>query len=165
MKPNPITQSDTTLKFDGAEQERTSRVRGGVHVNAWSGHMNDGREVNMGRGPTVGNRGCGAPGQPGATKSVTKDTYRDAPTTRAMPNTTSASNSMFAGTYGGAAQARTPGGTRTWDPSATQNYHGNPDKIRVGQSGGGSSNRETAGKRPATRGGETNFNFGPKSQY
>jgi hypothetical protein len=41
----------------------------------------------------------------------------------------------------------------------------NPDRIRVGQSGGGSFNREGPSKTPATRGGETNFNFGVKKQY
>jgi len=123
--------------------------------------MNDGREVNMGRGPTVGNRGCGAPGQKGATKSVTKDAYRAAPTD-SLPASIKIKNPDY---INGGAQVRTPGGTRTWDPSATQNYHGNPDKIRMGQSGGGTFNREGPSRTPATRGGETNFNFGPKSQY
>jgi hypothetical protein len=31
------------------------------------------------------------------------------------------------------AQVRTPGGTRKFEPSATQNYSGNPDKINVGR--------------------------------
>lgn len=30
-------------------------------------------------------------------------------------------------------QVRTPGGTRAFDPSATQNYKGNADKINVGR--------------------------------
>jgi len=123
--------------------------------------MNDGREVNMGRGPTKGNMGCGAPGQKGATKSVTKDAYRAAPTD-SLPASIKIRNPDY---INGGAQVRTPGGTRTWDPSATQNYHGNPDKIRMGQSGGGTFNREGPSRTPATRGGETNFNFGPKSQY
>lgn len=33
----------------------------------------------------------------------------------------------------GSAQVRTPGGTRAFDPSATQNYKGNADKINVGR--------------------------------
>ena len=162
MKPNPITQSDTTLKFDGAEQERSGRVRGGVHVNAWSGHMNDGREVNMGRGPTKGNMGCGAPGQPGATKSVTMDKYRDTPTNGvpSLPAQGSVRDSINRGS-----QVRTPGGTRTWDPKAGQNYAGNPDKIRMGQSGGPAYGKTTKGSRPSTSAGAVDFNFGPKSQY
>jgi hypothetical protein len=50
-------------------------------------------------------------------------------------------------------------------PSKTQNYRGNPDKIRIGQSGDGTYNSEKPGKVPATRRGDNNFNFGPKSQY
>jgi len=163
MKPNPITQSDTTLKFDGAERETTGRVNQKMHTNAWSGHMNDGREVNFGRGPTVGNRGCGAPGQPGATKSVTMDSYRDTPTTKtvpALPPQGSVRDSINRG-----AQVRTPGGTRTWDPKMGQNYSGNPDRIRIGQTGAGTYNSEKPGRMPATRRGDNNFNFGPKSQY
>ena len=44
-------------------------------------------------------------------KPVTKDKYRTAPATAA----------------GGASL-----GTRAWEPNATQNYRGNPDKINVG---------------------------------
>jgi len=33
----------------------------------------------------------------------------------------------------GKPQVRTPGGTRAFDPSATQNYKGNADKINVGR--------------------------------
>jgi len=68
--------------------------------NQWSGHSNDGREVNFGRGPTGG-----------GTK---------------MP---SCGQEMFKGS----AQVRTPGGTRAFDPSATQNYKGNIDSMNVGR--------------------------------
>jgi len=159
MKPAG-TQQDRNMNFDGMESMAPSKSSK-YQTNTWSGHMNDGREVNMGRGPTVGNRGCGAPGQKGATKSVTKDAYRAAPTD-SLPASIKIKNPDY---INGGAQVRTPGGTRTWDPSATQNYHGNPDKIRMGQSGGGTFNREGPSRTPATRGGETNFNFGPKSQY
>jgi hypothetical protein len=163
MKPNSITQSDTTLKFDGAERESTGRVNQKMHTNQWSGHMNDGREVNFGRGPTKGNMGCGKPGQPGATKSVTQDTYRDTPSSRtvpAMPAQGSVRDNINRG-----AQVRTPGGTRDWMPSAGQNYHGNPDRIRMGQTGGPSYGATTKGSRPSTSAGSVDFNFGPKKQY
>jgi len=159
MKPAG-TQQDRNMNFDGMESMAPSKSSK-YQTNTWSGHMNDGREVNMGRGPTKGNMGCGAPGQKGATKSVTKDAYRAAPTD-SLPASIKIRNPDY---INGGAQVRTPGGTRTWDPSATQNYHGNPDKIRMGQSGGGTFNREGPSRTPATRGGETNFNFGPKSQY
>ena len=163
MKPNPITQSDTTLKFDGAERETTGRVNQKMHTNAWSGHMNDGREVNFGRGPTKGNMGCGKPGQPGATKSVTMDSYRDTPTTRtvpAMPAQGSVRDSIKRGS-----QVRNPSGTRAWDPKMTQNYNGNPDKIRVGQSGGPAYGKTTKGSKPSTSAGSVDFNYGPGKQY
>jgi len=159
---NRATQEDRNMNFDGMESMAPSRSSK-YQTNTWSGHMNDGRDVNFGRGPTRGNMGCGKPGQPGATKSVTMDSYRDTPTTKtvpALPAQGSVRDSINRG-----AQVRNPGGTRSWDPKAGQNYAGNPDKIRIGQSGGGSSNRETAGRTPNTARGDSNFNFGPKSQY
>jgi len=163
MKPNSKTQMDTTLKFDGAEKESTGRVNQKLHVNAWSGHANDGREVNMGRGPTKGNMGCGKPGKPGAMNSVTMDTYRDCPTTKSVP-ALPAQGSLRDNINRGP-QVRTPGGTRDWMPSATQNYKGNPDQIRIGQTGGPGYGNTSRGKRPPTDAGKNTFNFGPRSQY
>jgi hypothetical protein len=162
MKPNSITQSDTTLKFDGAERESTGKINARMMTNAWSGHMNDGRLVNKGRGPTVGNTGCGAPGKPGAMNSVTMDSYRAAPTTAVpkLPAQGSVRDNINRGS-----QVRTPGGTRTWEPSAGQNYKGNPDQIRMGQSGGPAYGKTTKGSRPSTSAGAVDFNFGPGKQY
>ena len=159
---NRSTQSDTNMNFDGMEKMAPSRSSKYM-TNAWSGHMNDGRLVNKGRGPTKGNMGCGAPGQPGATKSVTMDAYRETPNTKsvpALPAQGTVRDSINRGS-----QVRTPGGTRSWDPKAGQNYSGNPDKIRIGQNGGGTYNRESPSKTPNTSAGKNNFNFGPKSQY
>lgn len=161
---NRSTQSDMNMDFDGMARE-TQKNLNKYCGNQWGGRTDPNTTMNVGRGPTVGNKGCGTNGQPGATKSVTKDAFRDTPNTRTVPNTRAACDSMRAGTYSGAAQVRTPSGTRAFAPSRTQNYHGNPDKIRMGQSGGGSFNRETAGRTPSTSRGETNFNYGPKSQY
>jgi N-methylhydantoinase B/oxoprolinase/acetone carboxylase alpha subunit len=63
------------------------------------------------------------------------------------------------------AQVRTPGGTRDWMPSKTQNYNGNPDKIRVGQSGGPGYGQTQKGSRPTTSASQSDFNYGPKKQY
>ena len=49
------TQADTNMNFDG--MEKMSSKRQPVSGNHWSGHSNDGRLVNKGRGPTVGNDG------------------------------------------------------------------------------------------------------------
>jgi hypothetical protein len=106
--------------------------------------------------------GCGAPGQKGATASVTKDTFRAAPTssTPSVPKQGSVRDNINRGQ-----QVRTPGGTRAWDPKATQNYNGNPDKIRMGQGGGPAYGQAERGSRPSTAAGQSDFNYGPKKQY
>ena len=76
-------------------------------------HGNPDALINKGRGPTVGN------------KSDDDSSYPDA---ARMPKS-GLGKDMFTGS----AQVRTPGGTRAWDPSATQNYKGNSDKINVGR--------------------------------
>jgi len=84
----------------GTSGEGFSRGTNKFAKNQWSGHSNDGREVNFGRGPTGGSTKVPNRGQE---------------------------------TFKGSAQVRTPGGTRAFDPSATQNYKGNADKINVGR--------------------------------
>ena len=154
MRPNSTTQSDMNMNFDGMERMAPQRSTK-YQTNTWSGHMNDGRLVNKGRGPTRGNQDYRGEGGP----SVTRDSFRPAPTD-AVPSTKINPDRINLGR-----QERTPGGVRAWDPKATQNYNGNPDKIRMGQSGGGTYNSERPGKTPTTRRGDNNFNFGPKSQY
>ena len=127
MKPAG-TQQDRNMNFDGMESMAPSKSSKYM-TNTWSGHMNDGREVNFGRGPTRGNMGCGAPGQKGATKSVTKDAYRAAPTD-SLPASVKIKNPDY---INGGAQVRTPGGTRAWDPVCGQNYKGDADKMNVGR--------------------------------
>lgn len=154
MRPNSKTQMDQGLGFDGAGRESTGSVRGSVHTNKWSGHMNDGRLVNKGRGPTVGNNGmCDTPKNLGA--SVTKDADRRPPTSSvpSVPPQGSVRDNINRGH-----QVRGQGGTMPKKPS-------NPDSIRVGQGGGTNYGAVTKGKRPATAVGQTNFNYGPKSQY
>jgi len=155
MKHNSVTQSDTTLKFDGAESETTGRVNQKMHTNHWSGHANDGRLVQK---PQSVNRrdndgSCSLPANLGA--SVTRDKARKTMTSNlpSVPAQGSVRDSINRGS-----QYRGEGGVVVKCPT-------NPDRIRMGQSGGGSFNREGPGKTPATRGGETNFNFGVKKQY
>lgn len=140
------TQSDRNMNFDGMESMAPGRSSK-YQTNHWSGHSNDGREVNFGRGPTV----AGRTGQktPGSTGSM--------PT---LPAQGSVRDNINRG-----AQVRTPGGTRAWDPKCGQNYSGNPDQIRVGQSGGPAYGKTTKGSRPSTAAGSVDFNFGPKKQY
>ena len=154
MRPNSKTQMDQGLGFDGAGKESTGSVRGSVHTNKWSGHMNDGRLVNKGRGPTVGNNGqCDTPKNLGA--SVTKDADRRPPTSSvpSVPAQGSVRDNINRGS-----QVRGSGMTQVKKPS-------NADSIRVVQGGGTNYGAVTKGSRPATAGGQTNFNYGPKSQY
>lgn len=155
MRPNSKTQSDTGLGFDGAGQESTGRVRGGVHVNRFTGHMNDGRLVNQGRGPTVGNHGCEDASRPGASASVTKDSYQCPPVSGVprLPAQGSVRDSINRG-----AQVRPASMMAVRKPA-------NPDSIRVGQSGGPGYGSTAKSSRPATSAGRTTFNNGPKSQY
>ena len=159
MKPAK-TQTDVGLGFDGAAGTGVNRAPNRFAKNQWSGHSNDGREVNFGRGPTKGNDGmCHNPGTPSS--SVTRDPARRPPTsaTPGLPAQGSVRDNINRG-----AQVRTPGGTRDWMPSKTQNYRGNPDQIRMGQSGGPGYGSTSRGSTPVDRG-RSNFNYGPKSQY
>jgi len=154
MKPNAKTQMDQGLGFDGAGRESTGTVRGGLHVNKWSGHMNDGRLVNRGRGPTVGNNGmCDTPKNLGA--SVTRDAHSRAPVSSvpALPKQGSVRDSINRG-----AQVRGSGMTQVKKPS-------NPDSIRIGQAGGEGYGAATRGSRPIAPGSTGGINYGPKSQY
>jgi hypothetical protein len=153
MKP-AATQRDTNMNFDGMESMKPSRSSK-YHTNQWSGHMNDGRLVNKGRGPTVGNNGmCDTPPNVGA--SVTRDAHRAAPTsaTPAVPAQGSVRDNINRGS-----QVRNPGGTKMVSKPT------NPDKIRVGQSGGPGYGQTQKGSRPSTAASQSDFNYGPKSQY
>jgi hypothetical protein len=119
MKANSTTQSDSNLNFDGMEKMspgRSNKFSG----NMYSGQQNPNALINKGRGPTVGNKSDDGP------------TYPDA---RVMPKITPGKD-MFPGSAN--PQVRSSGGgrfpeTRTWQPSAGQNYKGNPDKIDMGR--------------------------------
>jgi hypothetical protein len=119
MKANSTTQSDSNLNFDGMEKmspSRSMKYCGNQH----SGRQNPNALVNKGRGPTVGNKSDDGP------------TYPDA---AVMPKMTPGKD-MFPGSAN--PQVRSSGGgrfpeTRTWNPSAGQNYKGNPDKINMGR--------------------------------
>ena len=148
------TQHDMNMNFDGMESMKPSRSSK-YHTNTWSGHLNDGRLVNKGRGPTVGNNGsCDTPKNVGA--SVTRDAHRAAPTspTPAVPKQGSVRDNINRGS-----QVRNPGGTKMVTKPT------NPDTIRVGQSGGPGYGKTARGSRPTTSAGQSDFNYGPKSQY
>ena len=121
--------------------------------NQWSGHSNDGRDVNFGRGPTKGNDGmCHNPGTPGG--SVTRDAARRPPVSAvpSLPAQGSVRDSINRGH-----QDRGVGGTVVRKPS--------PDNIRIGQGGGTSYGATSRGSRPVAPGSTEGINYGPKKQY
>ena len=52
-------KQDKNLNFNGMAGDGVNRGANRFAKNQWSGHSNDGRLVNKGRGPTVGNAGMG----------------------------------------------------------------------------------------------------------
>lgn len=136
-----------------------SRAKDKYAGNQHAGVQNANALVNKGRGPTKGNQDhaamkVGAP--------ATKDAFRRAPHTSEASGREYPKN-IDSISYG--KQERNPSGTRAWDPKAGQNYSGNPDMIRIGQSGGPNYGRTDKGSRPTTSAGQSDFNFGPKGQY
>lgn len=133
------TQTDKNMNFDGigdGPKKGSSRY---AH-NHWSGHSNDGRLVNKGRGPTV----AGQTGHktPGSTSGVP-----------AVPAQGSVRDNINRG-----AQVRGSGSTTVKKPT-------NPDTIRVGQSGGPGYGKTSRGSMPSTAASQSDFNYGPKKQY
>jgi hypothetical protein len=116
------TQTDHNMNFDGMEMiapKQGSKFRG----NQYSGKQDPNRTINKGRGPTRGNDGsCHHAGFAASTCGPITDGVP------ALPAQGSVRDNINRG-----AQVRTPGGTRAFDPSATQNYKGNSDKINVGR--------------------------------
>ena len=154
------TQSDRGLQFDGIGEGPAKGSTKYKH-NQWSGHSNDGRLVNYGSQHRVGNDGACHPAK-NVGASVTKDAYKRPPAAAvpSLPAQGSTRDNINRGS-----QVRNPGGTRNWMPSAGQNYHGNPDQIRIGQSGGTSYGGTSKGGRPVAAGSTGGINYGPKSQY
>jgi hypothetical protein len=114
MKYNPATSTSSDGFSRGSDK---------FSHNNWSGHSNDGRLVNKGRGPTKGNDGsCHHSGMP---MTGHKPMAAAVPS---LPAQGSVRDNINRG-----AQVRTPGGTRAFDPKAGQNYKGNPNSINVGR--------------------------------
>ena len=116
-RTSPDQQGDRNLASDGMANGSSQ----GHIKNRFAGNQHGGAaEGNFGRGPTVGNNGTSSEGP-------------KKPPTSAVPDFKAASKRAFAGEFNAGAQDRTPGGTRRFDPSATQNYSGNIDRINEGR--------------------------------
>jgi hypothetical protein len=96
-------KKDSSLVFDGLASHTSYTASSKFRSNQYTGHSNDGRLVNKGRGPVVGNTGTSAPER--APTSV-PDTH--APSAYGMP------------------QYRGPGGTTVKCPP-------NSDSINAGR--------------------------------
>ena len=103
-------KTDSNLDFDGMAGTGVNRKTNRFAHNQWSGHSNDGRTVNMGRGPTKGNQDYDA--RQGA--------HREPPT-RALPAFTPGKEMTKP-----FAQNRGQGGVQAKCPP-------NADKINVGR--------------------------------
>ena len=117
-RTSPDQQGDRNLSSDGMANGSSQ----GHTKNRFAGNQHGGAaEGNFGRGPTVGNNGTSSEGP------------KRPPTAKLVDAWKSGSKSLYAGTYSGADQVRTPGGTRRFEPSATQNYSGDIDRINEGR--------------------------------
>jgi hypothetical protein len=143
----------SNMEFDGIGAGPKAGSTKFAH-NQWSGHSNDGRLVNKGRGPTRGNDGtCDTPKNLGA--SVTKDAHRrpDTSSLPSVPPQGSVRDNINRGH-----QVRGSGMTAVKKPR-------DPDSIRVGQDGGTAYGSLSRGSRPVAAGSTEGINYGPKKQY
>jgi hypothetical protein len=115
--PNQLGDAD--LASDGMRNGSSQPARAQGHAgNQYSGVQDPNKTINKGRGPTRGNTGDLAG------RSCT-------PPTSAVPGLPAQGSVRDSINRGG--QVRNPGGTRSFEPSATQNYRGNPDSINMGR--------------------------------
>ena len=118
MLKNRSNQRDTGLGYNGMTNGSSQRASTqGVMVNMHTGHMNDGRDVNVGM-KAAARTGNGAGKTAGAT----------APKSAGMGTKFGNPDSINVG-----AGPRNAGGTRSFMPSAGQNFNGDPDKIQMKQ--------------------------------
>jgi hypothetical protein len=106
---------DANLASNG--QDNNSRIT--TKTTKYSGNQHGGPAGgNYGRGPTVGNKGNTVEGPA-------------KPPTDSLPNFQSYMKKSDSLNFGPG--PRTPGGTRSFDPKAGQNYKGNADQINMGR--------------------------------
>ena len=88
--------------------------------NKHSGVQNPNKTFNEGRGPTKGNTGSLVQGP-------------KHPVAPGVPDFKAAAKRAFAGTLNAGKQDRTPGGTRSFEPSCEENYKGDINSINFGR--------------------------------
>jgi hypothetical protein len=121
MKKSSTSVRTASWQYDSADYAEgmdNSNHPSYKQLKKYSGNQHGGAaEGNFGRGPVRGNDG------------TSKEGPKKLPTS-ALPANVKIKNPDY---INGGAQVRTPGGTRAFDPSATQNYKGNPDMINSGR--------------------------------
>lgn len=140
------TQSDKNLDFNGMAGTGVNRSANRLAKNQWSGHSNDGRLVNKGRGPTKGNQDY----------DVMQGAHREPPTAGvpSIPAQGSVRDSIK-----GAGQVRNPGGTKAVTKPS------NPDAINVSGYKQFAGRPEKGSKPVKSVSDPDGMNYGPKKQY
>jgi len=117
MLKNKSNQTDTGMSFDGLSNGSSQRATAPkIQVNQYTGHMNDGRDVQMRQ----------MPNRTGNQSDLANNTMGHAPQSSRGGKTRFANPDMINVGNG----PRNAGGTRNFMPSAGQNYKGNPDMIQ-----------------------------------
>ena len=118
MLKNRSNQTDTGLGYNGQSNGSSQRASSpSVLVNHYTGHMNDGRDVNVGMKASA-RTGNGA----GKTAGATAPKAAGMGTKFANPDMINVGSGP-----------RNAGSTRAFMPSAGQNFNGNPDQIQMKQ--------------------------------
>ena len=116
-------QKDRGLGFNGQDNASGQPAQAqGYGGNQQAGKTDPNKTFNFGRPASA---------LVGLTGTDAKKGPAKAPTTKTVPNFKAAMGANDSLNFG--KQERTPGGTRSFDPSATQNYKGNIDAINVGR--------------------------------
>lgn len=112
-------QMDRGLGFDGLDNSEAK-----THSTKWSGNQHG--------GAAEGNFGRPAANLTGNTGKTANEGPKKPPRS-SVPDFKSAAKRAFDGRLNAGAQDRTPGGTRPFAPSATENYRGDIDSINEGR--------------------------------
>ena len=120
---NKVNQKgDENLASDGMSNGSSQRAQDNKwNHNQHAGKQDPNKDINFGRGATRGNTG----------KTANEGPKR--PPVSSLPNFDGAKKAGYAGTLNVGKQERNPGGTRSWEPSATENFRGDFNRINDGR--------------------------------
>ena len=120
---SPDQKGDRDLRSDGMANGSSQPARAqGYAGNQQAGKTDPNKTFNFGRPASA---------LFGLTGTDAKKGPAKAPNTKTVPDFKAAMGANDKLNFG--SQVRTPGGTRSFEPSAGQNYRGNPDQINSGR--------------------------------